>query len=150
MIDIGILVTGVVATACFVFGRGKWLRHVLMIAWLVTALEAFFGVGRSFVVLTLALLDLTIAGTAVIRVTHDPSRIDARTVGGLSMALMPAHFVMSVSLGNVNWTLYAVACNLVFILQCLTAGGWLDGMGRSIAGILRRMRPVRVLRRRGH
>ena len=122
------------------------MRHVLMIAWLVAAMEAFVGVGRSFIVLTLALLDMMIAGTALIRVTHDPTRVDTKTIGGLSMAMMPAHFIMSASLGNVNWTLYAAACNFVFILQCLTAGGWLDGMGRSIAGIFRRVHPVRDLR----
>jgi len=147
MIDIGLLFTGFAAFACFAFGRGKWMRHVLLISWLVTAMEVFFGVKTSFVVLTLACLDLMVAGTALIRVTHDPSRNDVRVVGGLSMMLMPAHFIMSASLGKVNWTLYASACNTVFILQCLTAGGWLDGLGRGIAGFISRLRPAHLLRR---
>lgn len=148
MTDIGIILTGIIAVACFLFGRGEWLRHVLLMSWLVTLSESLGGVSRDLTVLTMAVLDLTVAGVALARVTHDPTRRDAQVVGGLSMALMPAHFVISASLGNVNWTLYASACNLVFILQCLTAGGWLDGMGRGITGFVDRFSPVRSLRGR--
>lgn len=149
-VDIGILATGLAVGACLVFGRGKWLKTALAIAWCIVLIEYMQGASKSVMVLTAAILDMLIAGAALIVFTHNPSRLDARTICGMSMSLMPAHFVMSASLGNVNWTLYVVACNLVFILQCLTAGGWLDGLGRRIAGIFRRMRPVRALRRGGH
>lgn len=147
MIDLGVLFTGIAAVACFVFGRGMWMRNVLLMSWMVTLCMALSGIGKGFVVLSAVTLDFIIAGTALARVTHDPTRADARVVGCLSMMLMPAHLVMSASLGKVNWTIYAVSCNFVFILQCLTAGGWLDGLGRDIAGFFDRLRPAHLLRR---
>lgn len=149
MIDLGLLFTGAAAVAAFAFGRGTWLRHILLIAWLTVVLQALVDVRAAFVVFTMAMLDLTIAGTALIRYTQDRTRQDARIVGGLSMALMPAHFVMSATAGRVDWGLYASVCNLVFVLQCLIVGGWLDGVGRCINRVVSRVLPSGVLRRGG-
>lgn len=151
--DIGIFATGVAAIACIALGRppraNRWLRHVLLISWLVTLFESIADVGIGTVVFSLVMLNFLIAGAAVMRVTHDPSRVDAKVIGNLSMMLMPAHFIMSASLGKVNWTLYASACNIVFILQCLVAGGWLDGVGRCITRFVDRLPVVHPLRRGG-
>jgi hypothetical protein len=93
-----------------------------------------------------AALNIMIAGIALVLVTRDNSRVDAKITGGFSMAIMPAHWVMSVTTGAPDWTLYAYSCNAVFIVQCLVAGGWLNGLGRCLAGFFARLRPVHRLR----
>lgn len=100
-------------------------------------------------VFTAAVLNLFLAGMALIIVTRDATRRDAQVVGGLSMAIMPAHWIMSISSGAADWTIYAWSCNTVFVLQCLTSGGWFDGVGRSIVRLYSRLRPVPNLRDRG-
>ena len=146
MFDLGILITGAAAGLAFVPGRGKWLRHLLVISWAATAIAAGSGVSMAGVVFIMAMCDLVIAGAAVTIATNDPNRIDARFVGGLSMALMPLHWVMAWSQGSASWLLYASACNAAFVIQCLTVGGWLDGVGRSLGRFFHRFRPVRSLR----
>lgn len=146
--DLGILVTGLAAWAAFLFGRGVWLRHLLLLSWSVALIEWLAVAWMPTVVLTNALMDLAIAGMALARVTHDPARVDAKLVGGISMALMPAHWVVSATQGRIVWPLYAVACNAGFVLQCLIVGGWLDGLGRRSVRIFSRLHPVRLLRRR--
>lgn len=146
MIDPGLAITGFSAAICFAFGRGRWLRRVLFFAWLSGAILAMMGQTRSVVVAGIASIDIIIAMVALVRFTQDPDKREAQVVGGLSMCLMPAHFIMAASRGQADWTIYASACNAIFVLQCLTAGGWLDGVGRGIAGIWRRLRPIRLIR----
>jgi len=149
MTDIGILATGLTASACIAFGRSVWIGRVLFGAWLFGALASLLGAGVSMTVLIAACLDMSIAIVALVRFTQDTSKRDAQMVGAMSMALMPAHFIMAVSHGAADWTIYVSAANAIFVLQCLTAGGWLDGVGRGIAGIWHRVHPVRHLRDRG-
>jgi len=146
MTDIGTLVTGLMAAACLAWGRSVWIARALFAAWLVTAITSAAGAGVSMTVLFASSLDLAIAVVALVRFTQDTAKRDAQIVGALSMCMMPAHFIMAASYGRADWTLYASACNAIFVLQCLTAGGWLDGLGRGIAGIWHRVHPVRHLR----
>lgn len=157
--DIGILVTGA-ASLLAVCGGGLCLsplrpgdnpslRATLACSWIVTVVEQSLVANMAMVVFSMALLDLVIAGAALIIATHDRTRYDARLIGGLSMALMPAHWIMSASHGRPNWAAYAMGCNIVFILQCLIAGGWLNGVGRRIAGFINRVRPVLHFRNGG-
>lgn len=62
------------------------------------------------------------------------------------MALMPAHWIMSVSQGEANWLLYATICNAAFVVQCFIVRGWLDGVGRSVGAFIARLSPVRLFR----
>lgn len=149
MIDIGLLVTGAAVAIAFLWGRGKWLRHVLLFSWAAVALASVSGASMSVIVLLMTLMDLMIAGTALSIVTHDPKRNDARVVGAISMALMPAHWVVAMAQGEVSWTLYAGAVNAAFVIQCLIVRGWLDGLGRSAARIVSRLRPFHIFGRRG-
>jgi len=149
MIDIGLLTTGLFAAASVTFGRSVWNARILFAAWLVVTLAVCMGMTKSQTVLTMACLDMSIAIVALVRFTQDTSKRDAQMVGAMSMALMPAHFIMAVSHGAADWTIYVSAANAIFVLQCLTAGGWLDGVGRGIAGIWHRVHPVRHLRDRG-
>jgi hypothetical protein len=144
--DIGLLITGLAALAAFAFGNGKWLRHLLLLSWLSSVLETVAGVQMPTMVFSMTMMDIVIAGAALVVATHDHKRYDARVIGGISMALMPAHWVMSVTHGAGNWTLYASAVNAGFVLQCLTIGGWLDGVGRIIARIVARLRPIHLFR----
>jgi len=146
MIDVGLAATGFAAAICVAYGRGRWLRCILFTAWLCGALVAMTGPSRSVMVASLAAIDLAVALVALVRFTQDPAKRAAQLVGLLSLTLMPAHFIMALSRGQADWTLYASACNAVFVLQCLTAGGWLDGVGRGIADIWRGMRHVRSFR----
>lgn len=146
MLDVGILATGIAAALAFLPGRGKWLRHLLLISWTATAVAATLGVSMAGIVFIMTMLDLVIAAAALTISTHDQSRLDARFVGGVSMALMPLHWVMSWSEGGASWTLYAAACNAGFILQCLIVGGWLNGVGRGLGRFLHRIRPLHFLR----
>lgn len=144
--DIGMVITGFAAFAVLAFGRGKWLRHLLFLSWSTVALAVAAGVSMSTVVFTMTILDISIAGAAVIIATHAPPRYDARAVGAVSMALIPAHWAMSITQGAADWTLYAAACNAGFVLQCLIVGGWLDGVASFLGRVIRRFDPVRSLR----
>jgi hypothetical protein len=149
VIDIGLLTTGLFAAACLGWGRSVWLSRVLFAGWVCGAAISMAGATKSQVVLGLALTDMVIAITALFRFTQDCTNRAAQTVGFMSLALMPAHSIMAATHGGADWTIYVSAVNAIFVLQCLTAGGWLDGVGRGIAGIWGRMRPVRTLRDRG-
>lgn len=146
MLDIGILVTGMAAALGFFPRRGKWLRHLLVISWAAVAIAAGAGVTMAGIVFIMAMCDLVIAGAVVVIATNDPNRIDARFVGGLSMALMPGHWAMAWSEGQADWLIYVSACNAGFVIQCLIVGGWLDGVGRALGRFFHRLRPVRSLR----
>lgn len=146
MIDLGLLVTGVAAAAVFLTGRGRWLRNLLFISWLMMVVEAFMGVSMAGVVFSMTMMDMLIAGAAVAIATNDPTRYDARAVGVISMAMMPAHWVMAVSNGAPNWMLYAAACNAGFVLQCLIVGGRLNGVGRRLGRLVNRNGAVRAIR----
>lgn len=145
--DAGILVTGLALVACLFAGERWYLKGALFAAWTTGVLVS--GAYMATVVLTQALLDFGIAGVALAVTLHNPMRIDARVVGFISMATMPAHFIMSATHGNWDWTLYAAYCNAGFVLQCLTVGGWLDGVGRGISRFVSRLRPVYLFRVRG-
>lgn len=147
--DAGIFITGLAGAAAFVFGKGTWIRHLLAMAWAMTTIEALLGATKDAVVFSLAMVDLIIAGAALIRWLQDDSRTDARIIGGISIMLMPAHFVMSASQGAVSWWLYASICNAAFVLQCLIIGGWLDHVGRSTGRLVARLNPVHLFRRGG-
>jgi len=146
MIDAGLAITGIAAAACLAYGRGQWLRRVLFAAWLAGSLLAVVAQAKSVSVFGMASIDLAVALVALVRFTQDPAKREAQIVGLLSAAAMPSHFIMAASHGSGNWTLYASVCNAIFVLQCLTAGGWLDGLGRGIAGIWHRVHPVRHIR----
>jgi hypothetical protein len=111
--------------------------------------EAWAQVGMPTVVFSYATMDLAIALVALGRVIDDHSRTDAKLIGLISLSLMPAHFAVSAAHGGVNWTLYAMGCNVAFVLQCSIIGGWLDGVGRSINRFVTRLHPARLFRDRG-
>lgn len=148
--DLGLIVTGIFAIIAFGWGRGKWLRHVLMLCWLTIFAISAYGADRSTVVGAMIVADMVIAVVAVAVATHSQqSRYDARMIGQLSMVLMPAHFAVAWSHGAVNWTLYASVCNVVFIVQCLIVRGWLDGLGHYVMDRISRLRRIPHLRNRG-
>jgi hypothetical protein len=152
LIDLGILITGIAAFIAFGWGkgrmrgRGKRLRHMLLLAWTAAAIGALMGADMPTAVFIATMMDFTIAGVALAITIHDPCRVDARTVGGISMALMPAHWVVSMAGGvsDFGWALYAGGCNAFFVIQCLIVRGWLDGVGRSIGRFVGRFLPVSV------
>ena len=146
MIDIGIVITGIAAFIAFIWGRGRWMRHALFLSWAVVAVIGAIGADKAETVFTLAAMDLAIAGVALFVVTADETRTDAKIVGAISIALMPAHVIMSATHGIADWTLYASALNAGFVLQCLIVRGWLDGLGRTARGFFARLRPVFVHR----
>lgn len=145
--DIGLTVTFLAVAPAFWFGRGKWLRHLLLLSWLTVTLEKIAEIQMATIVFSMTVLDLMIAGAALVVATHDHARYDARVIGSISMALMPGHWVMAATQGAGSWTLYAAAVNAGFVLQCLVIGGWLDGVGRSIGRLFARLRPVHLFRR---
>lgn len=145
--DIGILATGIAAALALVLGRGVWLRHLLAIAWTMVTIETLAGVPKDAMVFSIAVTDLVIALAALARATQDRSRIDARWIGAISLLLMVAHWLMSVSQGLPPWWLYASIVNIGFILQCLIIGGWLDHVGRSVGRVVARLNPVHLFRR---
>lgn len=151
LIDPGLLITGVAVFIAFGWGRGRWLRHLLLLSWLATTLGAFIGAEMASVVFTATMMDFIVAGGALVITTHDPNRMDARAIGAISMSLMPAHWVVSMAQGlpHFGWMLYAGACNAGFVLQCLIVRGWLDGVGRSIGRFVGRLVPVSLFRARG-
>lgn len=147
--DIGLTITGLALIAALIPKGGSLLmRSALAISWIVTMLSVFGQATMPEIVMTMAALDIFIAMVALRIVTNDNKRYDARVIGGLSMALMPAHWIVAATEGAVDWTIYAVACNAVFSAQCLIAGGWFDQLGRSIGDIFHRFRPIRSIRDR--
>jgi len=146
MIDLGLLITGLAAAAAFLLGRGKWLRNLLFISWLMMAVESLTGVSMAGVVFSMTIMDMIIAGAALAVSTNDPSRYDARAVGAISMAMMPAHWIMAATQGGGNWVLYAAAANAGFVLQCLIVGGWLNGVGRRLGRLVGRDGSIRPIR----
>lgn len=144
--DIGLIATGLAAGIAFGWGRGKWLRNLLMFSWALVAMQSIMGGSMSSIVFTLTAMDLVIAGAATAVVTNNPVRYDARVVGQISMALMPVHWVMAWSEGAIDWTTYASVCNFAFIIQCLIVRGWLDGLGRGILHFFTRLHPVHLFR----
>jgi hypothetical protein len=151
--DYGLVLTGCITLAgilrCVLRHRDPTLPSVLLSLWGVSFALVGAGARMSTFVFCAATLNMIVAGIALIIVTRKPTRLDARIVGGLSLAIMPAHWVMSVSGGTANWTVYALSCNIVFISQCLVAGGWLDGVGRRVAGLFLGLRPLRRFRNGG-
>jgi hypothetical protein len=164
--DIGILITAIAAVLAFgrgwdrragrfnwrrENGRPGWMRHVLLVAWATGAIATLADQPMSAVVFLTTVMDFVIAGVAVVVSMNDPTRVDARTTGVISLALMPAHLTVSANNGlpASAWTLYAAACNGAFVVQCLITGGWLDGVGRSIDRFLGRLRRLPLLRFRG-
>lgn len=145
-IDPGLLVTGLFAALACWRGRHAAFRGMLPIAWCVCAL-AGTTLPMSWAVAVFAIVDLIISGVCLIFWTleHDQR---ARVIGGLSMALMPCHFIFSALHGWFDWVLYASILNTAFVLQCLTATGGLDGVGRWFGGIYGRLVPA-SLRARG-
>ena len=153
---VALLITAVAAGLAF--GRGRiergiatWLRQALAIVWtagaviIVTEQEMSTAVGMA------AFLDLFVGFVAVVISTIDPTRLDARIVGGVSISLMPAHWIVSMGQGlsDTGWIVYAATCNGAFVVQCLVTGGWLDGMGRGVSRFLSRIRGLPFLRFRG-
>lgn len=124
-----------------------WVLPVaLTLAWSASVALGNVGATMPTFVFAGALVDLLVAGAAVVIATVSPPRIDARTVGGISMALMPLHWTMAWSKGGADWTTYAVSCNIAFVIQCLTAGGWMDGLGRRARDLVGRVRHVSRVR----
>lgn len=131
MVDIGFLATGT-AIGASIGARGGWLWRVLAASWAVSLAVSLAGANMAETVLTMILMDFAIASVSLTIATFDRGRYDARAIGMASIAMMPGHWVMSVSHGAPDWTLYMAACNGGFVFQCLIAGGWLNGMGRRI------------------
>jgi hypothetical protein len=155
-LDIGLLITAIAALLAFGrgwgdLGRVGWMRQTLVVAWLSGGLAILTEQPMPTVVFLTAMMDFTIAGVAVAILMNDPTRSDARIVGTISLALMPAHFVVSANHGlpSFPWALYAATCNGAFVVQCLITGGWLDGLGRSISSLIGWIRRVPLLRFRG-
>ena len=148
--DPGLVLTALALIACL--GRAAWKRRdptlpVVLLAMWTTALSLSAADARmATFVFTAALLNLAVSGIALAITIHAPERLDARAVGGLSLVTFTGHFPMSLSNGGADWTIYAWSCNIIYITQCLVAGGWLDGLGRSIAGFFARLRPVSLFR----
>lgn len=151
LLDPGLLICAAAVFVAFGWGRGVWLRHLLLLSWAASAIGAVMGVQMATIVFNATMMDFFVAGGALIVTTRDPCRFDARTVGGISMALMPAHFIVSMAggLSDLGWMLYAGACNAAFVLQCLIVRGWLDGVGRSIGRFVGRFLPVSLFRAGG-
>lgn len=154
LIDPGIIITAIAALFAFGWGdgqmkgRGKWLRHLLLVSWAASALARASGADMASTVLVAGVMDLAIVFGALFVFINDPHRHDARAVGGLSLALMPAHWIVSLSGGLTYWpwVLYAVACNAAFVAQCLIVRGWLNGLGRAVARFVDRVGPVSLFR----
>lgn len=147
--DAGIVATGLVLGATLIWGRSVRLRVLLALMWLTGFFGYALGADMASLVLAAAMMDLVIVLIATAIVTNDPSRVDARAVGVVSLAMMPAHWIMSATKGAPDWTAYALACNIGFVLQCLIVGGWLDGVARSARRFLGRIVPVSLFRGRG-
>lgn len=147
--DLGIIATGIAAITAFGWGRGKFLRNIVLISWIGSAFGWLAGAKMPSVVMFSTIMDFAIAGAALAISTRDHLRYDARIIGGLSMALMPAHWIMAATQGAPNWGLYAAACNATFIVQCLIVRGWMDGVGRGIGHFFGRGRDIPALRRGG-
>lgn len=137
--DFGLAITGLAAITAAVWGRGQWLKHVLFAAWAVTVAISVAGANMAATVFTLTTLDLIIAAAALIIVTHNPDRTDAKIIGGISMLMMPMHLWMSAASGRADWTMYATVLNGGFIVQCLIVRGWLDGVGRTANRFVNRL-----------
>lgn len=132
MVDIGFLATGAAVLAALIGSNANWLWRVLAASWGIVLLISLAGANMAETVLAMTLMDFTIAVVSLSIATFDRSRFDARAIGMTSIAMMPGHWVMSVSHGAPDWTLYMAACNGGFVFQCLVAGGWLNGVGRRI------------------
>ncbi len=157
LLDPGLIITGIAAVIAFGWGsgqwkgRGTWLRHLLLASWVASALTIATNPDMPTMVFVAASMDFIVAFASVMLLAKDNTRNDARTVGAISLALMPAHLAVSVCQGLTygGWPLYAAACNGAFIIQCLVVRGWLDGLGRTFAGFLGRLRRLPLLRFRG-
>lgn len=145
-LDPGLILTGLFAALVGWRGKHVAFRGMLPIAWCVCAL-AGMTLPMSWVVAVFAIVDLFIAGVCLIFWTLEGNQ-RARVIGGLSMALMPVHFVFSALHGRFDWIVYASILNTAFVLQCLTATGGLDGVGRWLGRLLGGLVPGR-LRARG-
>ena len=148
--DYGLVLTGLLAAAgvvrCALKSRDLSLPCVLVSLWGASLALVAADARMSTFVFCAAMLNMIVSGIALVIVTRHPWRMDARIVGGLSLAIMPAHWIMSVSKGDGDWTIYALSCNFVFTMQCLVSGGWLDGMGRRAAGLVSGVWPLYRLR----
>lgn len=147
--DLGIIATGIAALTAFFWGRGKFLRNILLLSWIGSAIGWISGATMSSTVAYSAFTNIAIAGAAVAISTKDRFRYDARVIGGLSIVVMPAHWIMSVSQGAGSWLVYATASNVVFIAQCLIVRGWADGLGRGIGDFFDRYGRLHPVRRGG-
>ena len=146
VVDIGFLATGAAVLVTFGAARGNWLWRVLAVSWAASLAVSIMGANMAQTVLTMILMDLTIAAVSLTIATFDRDRYDARAIGMTSIAMMPGHWVMSVSHGAPDWTLYMAACNGGFVFQCLIVGGWLNGVGRRIHRIFDRRDTSHIVR----
>ncbi|AJP72261.1 hypothetical protein [Sphingomonas hengshuiensis] len=135
--DIGLLVTFLAALAA----QRRWLLchdsrgrlgALLLLCWAVVSM-AWCVLAKSWLVAVMTTTDLAIAVTCMVLLQREASW-RAQLVGIVSMALMPAHFVMSMTQGGFDWTAYALILNAGFVVQCAVAGGWIDGLVIRIAG----------------
>lgn len=149
MIDPGLLITGIAASAAMLFGKGRIMRRAIFASWLISLITFTFDAPKSVVVLNLSLMDLLIAWASILAVHRNNLRLDARLIGGISLALMPLHFVMSATSGGANWLLYASVCNAAFVIQCLIVGGWADDVARRVLRFVLGPLPVFSFRNRG-
>lgn len=150
--DPGIVLSGLALAACLarsaVKKRDPTLPCVLLALWTAALALVAAEARMATFVFSAAMLNLMVSGIAVAMAIREPDRIDPRVVGFLSLLSMFPHFAMSASEGALNWTFYAWSCNMIYIAQCLVAGGWLDGLGRRIAGFFGRLQPVHLFRGR--
>lgn len=156
MFDTGLFVTALALVAAFVPQSDKatierharrssiLLRHVLLLNWLTVTLASLLSQPMPTMVFIAAMNDFIIACTGVVIGIRNPGRVDARAVGMISMALMPAHWWVSMRHGlpEWGWFIYALGQNIAFISQCLIAGGWMDGLGRAAVRFFSRLGPL--------
>lgn len=149
MLDLGMILTGIAAASCLIMGRGVALRSALFMAWATAFVLVSFDSNIDLTVLMMILMDLVIAVTALITVTIDPARNDAKVAGFIAISMMPAHFIVSATQGAIDWQFYAIVCNVAFILQCSASTGALDVLGRSIGSFFSRSFNLRHHSKRG-
>lgn len=134
------------AAMAFALRQGV-LTGLLLYAWILSFLASLVA-PATWLTGVLAVIEMMVAlGGLMLWTQHHNQK--ARLVSAISMVLLCAHFGYSATRGTGSWSLYAWILNLGFGLQCLTAGGGLDGLGRIYDHFRKRPHNVYSTGRRG-